>query len=1147
MKRLSRIRLINWHRFRDVDMPVNGALVIVGENRVGKSTIIDALQVGLVGDATKVRLNNAASQKASSDRNLLSYVLGRINFTKGDPRSHRLLRPEGCTSYVLLEFCEEDHSNTFVLGVVMEATATGSVHKEHFVAHAGMKIEDLRLHDESGCVMKLQDFRRSVKGMPKIRWYDQVTHYRDAVRQQCGRPGNDYMRVFVQGVSLKDISNVRSFAINTLLDQDAEIEIGALRETIEHYTEMTGMADDARARIASLTRILEEGKEAKRLFDERDLYLFLVARAKVGKQQELADELERQLPAVQAEKYAGETAYEAALEHTATAVEVHSEAQRRLAEHSAYHDYTYLTETIARLKEEIKRHRRDMEILEAVKEVVSILMGHLRQLDPEEIPKELLPTDAEMDFLGKLLSALREILVGNLPHTEEELSDMAAKAETIIKGISDRFRERVAIFSESERQLNTRRSEMEEELEGLKEGVRKYPYSTEILRALISERLGVKADVFCELIEIADDSWRDALEGFLDSKRFDLIVGPGDFDRALSLYESEKRRHTIEGVGLVNTRKMLDEYKPAQPESLAAIADAKNEIARAYLDSIAGTMIRCDNEQQLKLHRRSITRTVMVYQNHVARQKRFEIFERKFIGRKGLDLLRAQLEAEIRKNTDTWRKIHSQSVVLKAVADMAEKALPCPHEFLRHKNAPITHRDAVNELASCQARFQALDMGDIDRLKRDVKDAEDAVNVARDREKKAYGEVIRLNASEQEIQSSLRETRGQEQAAMASLEIEYPEDHPLRATREQEYSRLRAEGRENDRIIANYYNQSKNRDTDGGKHRDEMIRLCSAYDTNHHFSTSGSGIDTIPAYSSEKQRWEETELPKYLKDARQARENALHLLQEDVIHNLREKMLRANHQFDELNKALRKVDFSGCTYKFIIEPKSDPEIADFYGMIMDAGKYDDAPLLQTPWKEQNEDRLQDMVDEILADRGKSSIADLQRHTDYRNYFDYDVEVTEIATKERTLLSKLSGAGCGGEKTTPFYVAMLASTARVCRTREEGSRIALAAFDEAFDKLDDAHPRGIIELGQKLRIQMVLAAPTVRINTILAPLDSYSCYLVHRGENDEVYVEPFTKEQLADPEKLNEIASSETEEEEGEIAPSEESPALVEGK
>ena len=44
MKKLTRVKLINWHRFTNAMIELENSVLISGENGAGKSTLLDAIQ-----------------------------------------------------------------------------------------------------------------------------------------------------------------------------------------------------------------------------------------------------------------------------------------------------------------------------------------------------------------------------------------------------------------------------------------------------------------------------------------------------------------------------------------------------------------------------------------------------------------------------------------------------------------------------------------------------------------------------------------------------------------------------------------------------------------------------------------------------------------------------------------------------------------------------------------------------------------------------------------------------------------------------------------------------------------------------------------------------------------------------------------------
>ena len=60
--------------------------------------------------------------------------------------------------------------------------------------------------------------------------------------------------------------------------------------------------------------------------------------------------------------------------------------------------------------------------------------------------------------------------------------------------------------------------------------------------------------VLCEMLEIQDEEWRNAVEGYLNTQRFYVLVEPENFDIALGIYDRLRKEKKVYGVGLINTR-----------------------------------------------------------------------------------------------------------------------------------------------------------------------------------------------------------------------------------------------------------------------------------------------------------------------------------------------------------------------------------------------------------------------------------------------------------------------------------------------------------------------------------------------------------------------------------------------------------------
>ena len=55
MRRLEAVRLVQWYHFQDQVFPIGANCLLVGDNGCGKTTVLDAVQIALVADASEAR------------------------------------------------------------------------------------------------------------------------------------------------------------------------------------------------------------------------------------------------------------------------------------------------------------------------------------------------------------------------------------------------------------------------------------------------------------------------------------------------------------------------------------------------------------------------------------------------------------------------------------------------------------------------------------------------------------------------------------------------------------------------------------------------------------------------------------------------------------------------------------------------------------------------------------------------------------------------------------------------------------------------------------------------------------------------------------------------------------------------------------
>ncbi len=100
MKMIKKLLLIHWHYFSHQLIELEDLNFLTGKNASGKSTIIDALQLLLLGDTSGSFFNKAANGKGN--RSLRGYLMGEL----GDDEAsglHYIRGNSRFSSYIAIE------------------------------------------------------------------------------------------------------------------------------------------------------------------------------------------------------------------------------------------------------------------------------------------------------------------------------------------------------------------------------------------------------------------------------------------------------------------------------------------------------------------------------------------------------------------------------------------------------------------------------------------------------------------------------------------------------------------------------------------------------------------------------------------------------------------------------------------------------------------------------------------------------------------------------------------------------------------------------------------------------------------------------------------------------------------------------------
>lgn len=1048
--------------------PINqGSVLISGENAAGKSTVLDAIQMVLTGNSTK--FNKAANE--NSDRDLKSYVRCKIDTTE-----RTFLRDGNVLSNIALEFYEEKENRWFVIGVhITSGNDTEQPSKRWYIENG--KLDDFSFLTEENKPAMAEEFRN--KG-EKVKYIKTVSEYKDNLRHRLGNLEDKFFEVLLKALAFRPVDNVKDF-INKYVLTEKNIDVQSLRESIDVLNEFEQTLKKAKLERDTLETILARFQEIEENAHNQKVNDMLV---KIVDK----DVLENSKDAAASKINIDEQTLKRTITEQETLDLQLKEIRAKLMqlqqtfENSDYHRLT------EKLQYSIDKLRSDKSNEESRNQQ---LLDYLR-------------------FLNNYLSMF--IKIKNVPVSSEEVkkigidSEINTKIETVDKlehylkaEIKDIQKQKYNIESERDN-ISTRIAQLEKEIEDLQSQTIRFPDETVKLRECIEKEFedkGIDSPVyiFAELLNISDKLWTNAIEGYLNTQRFYLIVEPEYYNLALEIYNANKKSYN---QGIINFRKLPN--VDIEPNSLATFIETDNRYARRYADFILGNVICCDSLAELENYSSSITKDCMVYKNYVSRKIDPKIYSKPYIGK---DAIEVQL-----KNAKQERKVLLEKIpALREKLNMYEQ-LESSYDYVNFDMLK-TYLDAPNKLGSV-----------IERLKKETKDLEDItkdqdiiqlqkqISEYEAQEKRLSTQVNTLVGDKRTLENEIENTKNllsglNEQLEKKIIELTGYQDYQAAIYGEAFDKYLELTRRENLNQIQENYNRQKavydNRAArliNGEKNFIGLYQMQSNY--NSAFSKDfNTGLEGFEQFKTQFDKLDKVEIVRTEETIRGSREKCEDIFRNEFLAKMKESIESARYEFDNLKKALKDINYGEDTYKFILTPNSQKR--NLYNMIMAEDNMGTSNLFSGNFESQYKEEIEELFTRIRA--GDSSDKAVREYTDYRTYLDYDIEIT----KKNGTVQKLSAkakSNSGGESQVPFYVIMAASLNNIYKSNNS---VRLLLLDEAFNNMDEQRISSVMKFFNQLQFQTILVAPSPKIQDIEENVDSV---LTVMREDTVSFVEDF---------------------------------------
>lgn len=1055
MKKLVKIKLINWYTFLDTEIDIKNNSVVTGLNGSGKSTLLDAIQYVLTGG--KAKFNQAAGE--TSKRTVESYIRAKVGLS-----DREYLRAQDVTSYICLEFFDEEKKRNDLLGVALEYVSALSRVNRLFFKFSNTKVDDC-LFKNNEFIKTISEFKRNdVKEKELI---DNGNEFRRVIRSFLGIGGNDkYFDLLIKSLYFKPISDMNEFVNNFLLNEN-NISLDSLKLTIEKLSDLNRTILLEQEKIKELELIVGKITNYNGKLNEKEKLDYFLKLVKKGAIKEALENNRKKLK---------DNNFEMSKLRKKVS-ELQIEVDNYIDEISKYDENLKDNDNyklMCSFEEKLEKIKNEQFAIEAEKnDFVDTFEKEKKLLKDFDCGKKL---NVKLDFEN--ISNFYELLRDCNDSVFKELNLLTVKKYE---------------FESEKNDFKSKMDETENKI-GLLTSMKR-PYKKEV-ESLISEiknyfvrNYGKEIEVrpLCEYLEITDDKWRNAIEGYLNTQRFDLIVNPEFFDEALNVYEREKFIKNISGVGLVDVKKFSD--VSVNEKTLANFVKSENPYASRYAFYLLNKVVCCEDVNELKQYKNSITPTCMTYKNNVARQINSSVYKYHFIGQKAIE---QQLKL-YKSDFEEFKKNYSES--LQKFQDMNNKIKVLNSSDI---NKLISLLPMCNKYVSLKKEYESVEKSKngivIDNLITNIVSQREQANKKIDELnseiKENYKAIYSCEEKDKEFKALIED--GEKQISEFEANLLVNEDWDNLFKKEEKNSFLDMEN--------NYQSKISNLSIDIKSLEYEISSEQKNYNDKYNFEEK-TGIENVDTYVKELSKKKELDMISYISKSNDLQEQCEKSFKEDFISRLRDNIEEAQAELKRLNKVLKNKNFGKERYEFIWDKSKNKEFANYYRIITSGADFQINTLFSENLSSEDESYMKELFDRIKSS-SSLEVANkaLEEYMDYRNYMSYDIKVTK-EDGSVYFFSRNSKEKSGGEIQTPFYVIIAAAFEQL-RTTRESSIGCFVMFDEAFNNMDQKRIEATMNFYNNLSIQLMIAIPPDKYYFIKPYIDT-TLFLVSDGDCSDI--------------------------------------------
>ena len=1137
---LKKLILINWGNIPQLEYEFGPINLFSGGNGSGKTTAADAIQTLMTAAHDTLFTFNPGQDETTQRgrggkqvRTLASYVLGC------DDGSYARLQPTDC--YIVGNFYptegEDGEPFTAIMGIRahLDTSSKPAQARQDTLKFFVIPGEQLTMNDfikeykDGKHLLPLDKFYSVVsKQFDKVEQYDKKKAYlrrlygalrgrKDAVPD---REATHAARTFANFMAYKPVKSINDFVAQEVLEKR---DLGeAIRSVSELMKTIHGMEQEAR-------EIVDRVDALQRIGESADLYTEQWLRLRV---QEYLQAKHQQLR-VQKTYLEGKNRQKdtrAELERTAQEILQSESRTRHLSEQLVA--IQAQRQGIASLRSKDELDRKIAEANRTLSSLAGPLAAQQQLFSANQAAAgellSLLNTSSvalEVPALGDsvLLKSIKAVGRGDdLPQlqgllgkdwidlsAQESLREQVAAAEAVQNRLAqqlgetesgsvalrDQVNELVSRGELKVQQLQKQLHGQESRIHHLQSNRVRYPqYVDQALAAIREQCPQAEPQVLCDFVEVLDERWQMAVEGYLGGARFSIIVDPDFEAEAISVVRNmpgrSNRARVIQGDKARRDAERLD----TPNNSIVELMSFSHKTAEYYLRASYGSVLQVRDAEELRGTRRGLTPEGLASGNYS--MWRCDIDDSDLVFGQGA---RARALAAQQKVLDELLveagQVNEQQQQLRKLAQAVRGIVPL--KLLESVDSAL---NAQRQWRNAEQALANLDLEDGVELEQQANELHEKLESERQQGASLQKQEGKLERDLENIEKQLKALAAQldqldealtdsEAAVQRIAQISPDFDAESALQQADDQAAQAGDAFDFSQDIAEWQGLLQ-------KYSHQLLKAVMDYNSS---CSTGDTLSFDPDFAgghNEGQFKLVCQLTEQVTALRNRLKNNLLVDRHEQLLGLKKSfnttfvthLCHAIYQsindgkrvLDDLNQELEHHRFGADRERFRFDYRWVPEFKEYWNFfkavieLPNLGEEQslfDADL--SPKHRQVRDKLLNMLlseDEQLARR------ELERISDYRNYRNYEI-YKEPEGKEPIALSQY-GTGSGGQLETPAYIIRSAAVTSAFRFNDGNSHLKMVLVDEAFSKMDESRSKEVIRyLTETLGLQLLFIMPS----------------------------------------------------------------------